>query len=254
MMYRCPRKERKKLFRKKIMPKKSKIIKNPSDVSPGTLTEIGDKSQGEELLLSPEEMAFVNYLFEENMNRTRAYQRGHPDLSRESAAASASRMLKRVNVSEAVARRLADEAVSPEEGIYRLSRIARGTVMPFLREGSDGFMYFDLSHPDAKENMFLIKDIETKRERRISGSGEAAEEWEGEWVKVKLHDAYTANVDLLKIHGKFIKKVDLSSGGEPIKPVDNAGFDRSLTSFLDAIREVVSGNNSQSDGKVETTK
>lgn len=218
------------------MPRKNKTIKKTKRAaeSPATPTAIeagsppaGSESQSQsqsdpneqeadQILLSPEEELFVTYLFEENMNRTQAYLRGHPANTVDSARASASRMLARVNVTAEVARRMKDEAMSEEEGILRLSRVARGTLTPFLKQGPDGFMYFDMSHQDAAANMYLIREMETKRERRLVGSGEAAEEWEGEWVKVKLHDAYAATVDLLKIYGKFTKKIDLTTGGEPL--------------------------------------
>ena len=180
--------------------------------------DIQAEDEIQEIALTPEEDLFITYLLAENMNRTRAYLRGHPNITVESARASASRMLTRVNVQAEVNRRMTEEAMSEEEGVMRLSRIARGVITPFLKQGPDGFMYFDLSHPDADANMYLIKEMETKRERRLVGSGEAAEEWEGEWVKVKLHDAYTATVDLLKIYGKFTKKVDITTDGKPLPP------------------------------------
>ena len=190
--------------------------------------------------LSPEEYMFVNYLFEENMNRTRAYLRVYPHCTVDSARASASRLLARVNVNDEVKRRLQDETMSIEEGIARISRIARGTIFPFIKEGPDGFMYFDLSHEDAKSHMYMVKEMETKRERRIVGSGEAAEEWEGEWVKVKLYDAYAATIDLLKLHGQFTKKVEVTGkDGAPLnEPVDHEGFSRSLNTLADAIRSI----------------
>ncbi len=202
------------------------------------LTGTGENGESLTVQISPEEDLFITYLLQENMNRTQAYMRVFPKSTQDSARASASRMLAKANVKAAFVARLNEEAMSAEEGVMRLSRIARGTVVPFLKEGSDGFMYFDLSHPDAKENMHLIKEMETKRERRIEGSGEAAEEWEGEWVKVKLHDAYSATIDLLKIHGMFTKKIDLTSGGKPLPEVDHTGFDRSLSTFLEAIKSI----------------
>ena len=204
-----------------------------------TPVDDNQSEEEQEIALTPEEDLFITYLLAENMNRTRAYLRGHPNITVESATASASRMLRRVNVQAELNRRMTEEAMSEEEGVMRLTRIARGMVTPFLKEGPDGFMYFDLSHPDAAANMYLIKEMETKRERRLVGSGESAEEWEGEWVKVKLHDAYIATVDLLKIYGKFTKKVDLTSGGEPLQKNDQEGFDRSLNTFAEVIKGIL---------------
>jgi hypothetical protein len=167
----------------------------------------------------------------------------YPRSSPEAAKSSASRLLTKANLQEEIVRRLNEEAMSVAEGIARVSRVARGTIQPFLKQGSDGFMYFDLSHPDAQENMFLVREMETKRERRIVGAGEAAEEWEGEWVKVKLHDAYAATVDLLKIHGKFTKKVEVTGkDGTPLNPPINGDeFTHSLSMFTDAIKSLIEG-------------
>lgn len=150
------------------------------------------------------------------MNRTRAYMRAFPDSSYDAARSSASRMLARANVNAEVARRLKEEAMSVEEGVARLSRFARGTMLPFLKKGPDGFVYMNLNDPEAFEYMFLVKELEAKRQRRIIGSGDAAEEWEDEWVRVKLYSSYEANLDILKMHGKFTKKVDLTTGGQPL--------------------------------------
>lgn len=194
--------------------------------------------------LTPEEERFVNSLFEENMNRTRAYMRVFPNATYESASASASRMLRKVNVKAEVARRLEEEAMSAEEAIARIARIARGTMLPFLKRGPDGFVYMNLNDPDAERYMYLVKEMEAKRQRRIIGSGEAAEEWEDEWVRVKIYSSYEANLEILKMHGKFTKKVDLTSGGKPLPAVDHEAFDQSMKTFAAAIVSLIEQDDS----------
>jgi len=194
--------------------------------------------------LTPEEERFINSLFEENMNRTRAYMRVFPKATYESASASASRMLRKVNVKREVGRRLEEEAMSAEEATARLARIARGSMLPFLKKGPDGFIYMNLNDPDAERYMFLVKEMEAKRQRRIVGSGDAAEEWEDEWVRVKLYSSYEANIDILKLHGKFTKKVDLTTGGQPLPAVDHEAFDQSMKTFADAIISLVEQDDS----------
>lgn len=207
-----------------------------------------DQTQGQDPAalepLTPEEERFINSLFEENMNRTRAYMRVYPRATYESASASASRMLRKVNVKAEVARRLEDEAMSAEEAIARLARIARGSMLPFLKKGPDGFVYMNLNDPEAEQYMFLVKEMEAKRQRRIVGSGEAAEEWEDEWVKVKLYSSYEANIDILKLHGKFTKKVDLTTGGQPLPVVDNEAFEQSMKAFTNAIISLIEQDDS----------
>lgn len=203
-------------------------------------TQADNPTQDPELiLLTPDEDRFITFLFQENMNRTRAYMRAYPNAAYDSARSSASRLLAKDNVKAEVARRLEEEAMSVEEGIARLSRIARGTLLPFLKKGPDGFVYFNLNDPQAEEHMYLVKEMEAKRQRRLVGHGEDAEEWEDEWVRVKLHSSYEATIDLLKINGKFTKKVDLTSGGQPLPAVDHEAFDQSMQAFTKAIMSVI---------------
>ena len=165
---------------------------------------------------TPDELAFVAAYFEENMNGTRAYMKLHPKASYESAKATASVVLTNLNIRAEIKRRLNERAMSAEEAIYRLGEIGRADLFPFIRIDDEGFVYFNFSDPDAKRYLFLIKKIKTKRERRIEGKGEDAEEWEGEWVEVELHDAHAAIRDILKLHGKFIEKMDVTSDGKPL--------------------------------------
>jgi len=99
------------------------------------------------------------------------------------------------------------------EVLARLADMARGSHRPFIRVSDDGFVYFDFSDPEAQKNLHLIKKIKTKRERRIEGKGEEAEEWEGEWVEVELHDAQSALVTLAKYHRLLTESIDLNAQG-----------------------------------------
>lgn len=166
--------------------------------------------------LTPDEQAFVNAYFEKNMNGTRAYMKLHPKAAYDTARVNASVTLTKTNIRAEIKRRLNEQAMSAEEAIYRLGEIGRADLFPFVRIDDDGFVYFNFADPEAKRHLFLIKKIKSKRERRLEGKGDDAEAWEGEWVEVELHDAHKAIQDILKIHGKFIDKMDLTSGGEKL--------------------------------------
>jgi hypothetical protein len=165
---------------------------------------------------TPDEMAFVNAYLEENMNGTRAYMKLHPDAGYDTARAAASVTIAKHNIKAEIKRRLDERAMSAEEAIYRLGEIGRADLFPFIRIDGDGFVYFNFADEEAKRHLFLIKKIKSKRERRLEGKGDDAEAWEGEWVEVELHDAHAAIRDILKIHGKFVDKMDLTSGGEKL--------------------------------------
>jgi hypothetical protein len=111
---------------------------------------------------------------------------------------------------------LGEKAMSAEEAIYRLGEIGRADLFPFIRIDDDGFVYFNFADSEARQHLFLVKRIKSKRERRLEGKGDDAEAWEGEWVEVELHDAHAAIRDILKIHGKFIDRTDLTTGGEKL--------------------------------------
>ena len=177
-----------------------------------------DENKDIPIELTPDELAFVAAYFESNMNGTRAYMKLHPDVLYESAKALASLALTNINVKSEIKRILNERAMSAEEAIARMGAIAKADLFPFIRIDADGFVYFNFADPQAMEHLYLVKEMETKRERRIEGKGHTAETWEGEWVRVKLHDAYTALRDIAKMHGKLTDRVDLTSGGEKLQP------------------------------------
>lgn len=111
--------------------------------------------------------------------------------------------LKKPEIQVYLKRRLSEVTMSADEVLQRLADQARASLLPFIEVSDDGFVYFDFSHPDAKKYMHLIKKIKTKRERRIDGKGESAQEWEGEWVEVELYDAQNALITLAKHHSLF---------------------------------------------------
>ncbi len=162
------------------------------------------------------DLAFVTAYFENNMNATRAYMQLHPKVSYASAKAISSEILTKLNIQNEITHILKSKAMSVEEALARTGDIARASQMPFIRIDEDGFVYFNFADPEAKANMHIIKKIKAKRERRIEGRGENAEKWEGEWVEVELFDAQAAQRDILKMHGKFIEKMEIKNSGEVI--------------------------------------
>lgn len=167
--------------------------------------------------LSDDQLAFMAAYFECNANGTRAWMKLHPKAEYASAKALASAYLTNVNLRAHIRKVWEARAMGAEEAIARMSAIAKADLHPFIRVDDDGFTYFNFADVDAMEYLFLIKKMKTKRERRIEGNGKNAEEWEGEWVEVELHDAYTALRDIVKMHGKLTEKIDLTSDGQPIK-------------------------------------
>jgi phage terminase small subunit len=181
------------------MPKKPKMVKIEVPGKPGDTPTV--------LEFTANEWEMVNAYFDENMNQTRAYLKIHPGANYDSAKTEACKFFTKPHIRAEIERRLKANAMSAEEVLSRLGDMARATHKPYIKVDSDGFAYFNLADPEAQKNMHLIKKMKTKRERRLTGRGKEAEEWEGEWVEVELHDAQAALEKIGKFHGMFIDNV-----------------------------------------------
>lgn len=162
------------------------------------------------------QQAFVDAYFGNGMNATMAYMDLHPTSGYNAARSSASTALTNPNIAAAITKRLKEKAMGVDELIARYGEMARADTLPFIRVTDEGFVYFNFNDPRAKAHMYLVKEIESKRTRRMEGSGEYKEEWEDEWVKVKLHDAQHAMDQIGKMHSLFIDRTDFTSMGEKI--------------------------------------
>ncbi len=179
--------------------------------------------------ISDVDLKLIDLYLHNGLNGTQAYLALHPPKEKkgkadeveedpkeeerrryDNARACASEILAKPNVRAIVNDRMKKFGMGVDEVIFHLSKIARSSHYPFIKFADDGFVYFDFSHPEAMANMDLIAEIETKRERRVEGKGEDEEEWEGEWVRVKLHSRLSALRDLGKVHKLFVERIEKS--------------------------------------------
>jgi phage terminase small subunit len=168
------------------------------------------------LNLKPKHRRFVDAYFRLALNATDAYADAYPKASRETARRNGSMLLTNTDIRAEIDRRFSEQVMDSSEVLKRLSDMARANLLPFIRITSEGFTYFDFSHPEAKNYFHLIKKIKTKRTRRIEGRGKDAEEWEDEWVEVELHDAQAALEKIGRHLDLFPNKLDVTSAGEAI--------------------------------------
>lgn len=112
-----------------------------------------------------------------------------------------SELVANSSIKAVIEKRISEMKMDTDEVLSRLASFARGSLQPFIRITDTGFAEFDFSHPDAKNNLHLIKKIKTKRKILVEGKGEDAETWEHEWVEVELHDP----VHCLELIGKHKK-------------------------------------------------
>ncbi len=125
---------------------------------------------------------------------------------------------KKPHIKARIEELLKEKVMSREEVLARLASQARASHYHFIRVDGEGFVYFDFSDEDAMRHLHLIKKIKSKRQRLVRGKGDDAEEWEGEWVEVELHDPQRALELIGKHHSLFIDRDD---GGNPIQPIVN---------------------------------
>lgn len=200
-------------------------------------------------------LTFKEY-FSNGMNGTRAWMATHPGSQYDSASVSFHKWIRKAKISPIVERLRKELAMDIDEGVLRVAQIARGNISHFLKQGADGFTYLDLSNPEAQAHMYLIESMESKRERRVVGYGEEAEEFEGEWVKVKLHSAPAALKDILKMHGKFINRTEVTGkdGAPLIPPVDHEGYNESIDALADAVGDILSRKSTEANSEVGSQK
>jgi phage terminase small subunit len=112
------------------------------------------------------------------------------------------RLLKNVQIAEAVKAAIAERAMSADEVLLRLAEHARGSMADFLDVAGEGL---DLTKAEAAGKLHLVKKF-TRTETLHGGS-----------VGVELYDAQAALALLGKHHGLFTEKVEHSGpGGGPI--------------------------------------
>lgn len=193
--------------------------------------------------VSAQDESFIIAYFDNNMNATRAYMTTHPNANYETARKEGSRVARKPAVKARIEEILQNDAMPRQEVLARLGGMARATTQPFIKISDDGFVFFDFSHPAAKANLHLIKKIKTKRQRFWIGRGEEAEEWEGEWIEVELHDPLRA----LELIGKYYNMFT-TQGNDNAKPEDKPltiPAEMLTSDYLKVNRDIMAGGHSE---------
>ena len=161
--------------------------------------------------LSKKHEKFINeYL--KIWNGTRAYMRVYPKASYESAGVRASELLGNVRISAVIAERIKESQMSADEALEILAAHARGDIGQF----SDRLGQLDLQAAKEAGISRLIKKFKQKTVTKI-GKGDTDDDTEIHDVEIELYDAQAAAEKILRIHGKFVDRQDLTSGGMPLE-------------------------------------
>lgn len=136
------------------------------------------------MTLTKKQQLFINKYFECGFNATRAaIAAGYSEAT---AYSQGSRLLKKVEITEEISCRMADQAMTPNEVIARLADQARGDMADFIGLDSEKIK----KHPQSK----LIKKFKSVTSR-------LDEKVISERVEIELHDPQAALTTLAKHHG-----------------------------------------------------
>ena len=137
-------------------------------------------------------------------NATEAAKRA--GYSERTAYSSGQRLLKDVEISDAIKKRISEKAMSADEVLLRLGDMARGDLGDFLDVES---MSFDLSLKKAQELgvTHLIKKV---KQRTIITQKKDGDEEEQHYIEIELHDSQAALEKLGRHHKLFTDKTEIT--------------------------------------------
>ncbi len=149
--------------------------------------------------LTKKEQAFV-YEYVKDFNGTKAAQRaGYSEDNPRAASVTASRMLTKANIMRAIRALVSERAMSADEVLDRLARIARGTIEPFITKGNA----INLKTVEAQAEIGLVRSFQ-------EGTAKVG-------AKLELHDALKAleligkaNGALTNIKDSLLANLDVS--------------------------------------------
>lgn len=176
----------------------------------------GPLRKEQKIALSKKHSAFVDeYL--RLFNGTRAYLRVYPHSSEKSARAHASRLVADGNVQEEIRRRLKEMHMGSDEALKLLADMARGDMGEFLDVSGVGF---NLNLQDAKKRGLtkLIRRVKQKTTIFLAKK-DSDEDREVHELEIELYDAQSALEKLGKHLDLFPNKLDVTSGGQPMKVI-----------------------------------
>lgn len=156
------------------------------------------------MALSAKQKAFVNeYL--QCWNASEAARRA--GYSEKTAGSIGHENLKKPEISEEIARRVADQTMTADEVLIRLADHARADIKDFLAVADNGDTQLDITKAQGKTH--LIKKVTQRRTVRTSEKSQVEETV----LTLELHDAQAALVQIGKHHKLFADKLEVEHSG-----------------------------------------
>jgi len=167
--------------------------------------------------MRPKWQAFINeYLIDFNATRA-AKAVGY---SQKTAYSHGQRLLKNVEISDAIKAAIAERSMGRVEVLTRLADMARGDMGDFLAIGKMGFN-IDLDGAQEAGLTHLIKKVKQRTTISTSKDGLESEIHDQE---IELYDAQSALVTLGKYHKLFSDQVEVS-GDVVVKMLKGVSMD-----------------------------
>lgn len=132
------------------------------------------------------------------------------------ARQTATELLAKSDIALQIQTRLNEVHMSADEALKLTADIARGDVTEFIT--SFGALDIDALRKSGKGR--LIKKIKQRTITKI-GKNETDGDTEVHDTEIEFYDAQAAQRDILKVHGRFTEKVDITSGGDKVNPYMN---------------------------------
>lgn len=132
-------------------------------------------------------------------NQWRAYKKGHPKVTDESARSLSSKLFADLNFKAHLQDRLDEVHMSADEALKLLADMARGDIGEFMETTTMGF---ELDVDRAKK-AGITKLIKRIKQRTEISTGKNGEDKEVHTQEIELHDAQGALEKILRVHGKF---------------------------------------------------
>jgi len=159
--------------------------------------------------------------------------------SEKTAYAIGSELLRKPEIKAVVDTCLQEIQMSADEAMVRNTQVGRGDLGDFFRvvdewtfyplPSSDILEYKEVTEETDDEEAEpktrtsyrvrrVVLDVDKLVDPRFSHLVKKFTDSPKNGLGVELYSAYEARRDVLKIAGKFTQKIDLTSGGEPLKP------------------------------------
>lgn len=180
-------------------------------------------------------------------NGTRAWMETHPRSSYNAARASGSEWLAKPNIKAAIADKLVELHMSADEALALQAEIARADLGTFFKVVEEWMLNPLPSYEILEEKEEIVSIEDGGQEKRVSylvrhvvlDTAKIVDpryshllhkftDSKRTGLSIETYDKQAAIRDVLKVHGKFTEKVDLSNSDGSLQPNEDVIYERLL--------------------------